>query len=130
MRQKYLDVVDEVEFLKDDLDAVSRDLDRLANGGAVELHATVDKFGKAANLKLHDAPLEEGEEKPPPKYTGLKLFQKPTVRQVRPFALITSYWSTFTKGYYSVVSKWRRLGRWNCSLICFTLGSLRSMRLR
>jgi len=83
MRQKYLDVVDEVELLKDDLDAVSRDLDRLASGRGIELHATIDKFGKSANLQLHDAPSGEGEEQPPPKNTGLKLFQKPTVRQVR-----------------------------------------------
>jgi hypothetical protein len=43
---KYLDVVDEVELLKSDLDAVSRDLDRLSKGNNVELHATFDKFGE------------------------------------------------------------------------------------
>jgi hypothetical protein len=83
MRQKYLEVVDEVELLKEDLDAVSRDLDHLSNGKGAEIHATIDKFGKTANLKLHDAPLTEGDEpEQPPQYTGLKFFRKPTVRQV------------------------------------------------
>lgn len=83
MRQKYLEVVDEVELLKEDLDAVSRDLDHLSNGKGAEIHATIDRFGKTANLKLHDAPLTEGDEpEQPPKYTGLKFFRKPTVRQV------------------------------------------------
>ena len=89
MRQKYLDVVDEVELLKEDLDAVSRDLDKLSSGGGAELHATIDKFGKTANLKLHDAPLAEGNApEPPSKYTGLKFFRKPTVRQVPSFCIL------------------------------------------
>lgn len=76
-------MVDEVEVLKNDLDAVSKDLDRLSKGNNVELHATFDKFGKTANLQLHDAPLrdEEGEETPPGT-TGLKFWKTPTVRQV------------------------------------------------
>lgn len=76
-------MVDEVEVLKNDLDAVSKDLDRLSKGNNVELHATFDKFGKTANLQLHDAPLggEEGEENPPGN-TGLKFWKTPTVRQV------------------------------------------------
>jgi hypothetical protein len=84
LKRKYLDVVDEVEILKNDLDTVSRDLDRLSRGQNVELHATFGKFGKTANLQLHDAPMEDGSEAPPPKNTGLKLFKVPTVRQVYP----------------------------------------------
>jgi hypothetical protein len=58
----------------------------LSNGKGAEIHATIDKFGKTANLKLHDAPLTEGDEpEPPSKYTGLKFFRKPTVRQVALF---------------------------------------------
>ena len=83
MKSKYLDVVDEVEVLKNDLDAVSKDLDRLSKGNNVELHATFDKFGKTANLQLHDAPLaDEGEEEPAPGSTGLKFWKTPIVRQV------------------------------------------------
>jgi hypothetical protein len=83
LRSKYLDVVDEVEILKNDLDAVSKDLDRLSKGNNVELHATFDKFGKTANLKMHDAPLtEDGEEEKAPGTTGLKFWKTPTVRQV------------------------------------------------
>jgi hypothetical protein len=60
---------------------VSRDLDRLSKGQNVELHATFDKFGKTANLQVHDAPTdEENEEKK--RNTGLKLFRVPNVRQV------------------------------------------------
>jgi hypothetical protein len=83
LRSKYLDVVDEVEILKHDLDAVSKDLDRLSKGNNVELHATFDKFGKTANLQLHDAPLAEDErEEDAPGNSGLKLWKTPTVRQV------------------------------------------------
>jgi hypothetical protein len=89
MRQRYLDVVDEVELLKEDLDAVSRDLDHLSNGKGAEIHATIDRFGKTANLMLHDAPLTGVDElEEPPTYTGLKFFRKPTVRQVPPSSLI------------------------------------------
>jgi hypothetical protein len=81
MRRKYLDVVDEVEVLKSDFDAVSRDLEQLSKGQDVELHATFNKFGRTANLQVHDAPTEcdDEEEK---RYTGLKLFKVPSVRQV------------------------------------------------
>ena len=82
MRSKYLDVVDEVEVLRNDLDAVSRDLDRLSKGQNVELHATFDKFGKTANLQVHDAPTESEDDGRKKRYTGLKLFKVPTVRQV------------------------------------------------
>ena len=75
--------MDEVEVLKNDLDAVSRDLDRLSKGQNVELHATFDKFGKTANLQVHDAPLSDEQEQKK-RYTGLKLFQVPKVRQVTP----------------------------------------------
>ena len=82
LKSKYLDVVDEVELLKSDLDAVSNDLDRLSRGQNVELHATFDKFGKTANLQVHDGPQENGEGEEPKRNTGLKLFKPPTVRQV------------------------------------------------
>ena len=128
MRQKYLDVVDEVEVLKDDLDAVSRDLDRLASGRGVELHATVDKFGKTANLKLHDAPLGEGEEEPPPpKYTGLKLFKKPNVRQVFNTLFFRANDSISFTGFCIEASKWRKRGLWNSLSIYSTSESLLSM---
>ena len=42
----YLDVVDEVELLKEDPDAVSRDLDWLSSG-------------RGAEKRLHDVPLGE-----------------------------------------------------------------------
>lgn len=85
MKRKYLDVVDEVEILKKDLDTVSRDLERLANGQSAELHATFSKFGKTANLQLHDAPTESDESEPPPRNPhGLKLFKVPSIRQVTP----------------------------------------------
>ena len=81
MRSKYLHVVDEVEVLKSDFDAVSRDLDQLSKGQDVELHATFNKFGRTANLQVHDAPIGgDGEEEK--QYTGLKLFKIPSVRQV------------------------------------------------
>lgn len=70
-------------MLKSDLDAVSNDLDRLSRGQNVELHATFDKFGKIANLQVHDAPTDNGDGKKPDKNTGLKLFKPPTVRQVQ-----------------------------------------------
>lgn len=83
MKRKYLDVVDEVEILKADLDAVSRDLERLANGQTAELHATFNKFGKTANLQLHDAPTNDGQgERPEERSTGLKFFKVPVIRQV------------------------------------------------
>jgi len=82
LRRKYLDVVDEVEILKSDLDNVTRDLDRLSRGQGAELHATVTKFGKTANLQLHDAPIGDGDDRPPDDITGLKLFRVPNVRQV------------------------------------------------
>lgn len=100
MKNKYLDVVDEVEVLKNDLDAVSKDLDRLSKGNNVELHATFDKFGKTANLHLHDAPLaEEGEEEPAPGSTGLKFWKTPIVRQVINFYDYTDI-STSIREYY------------------------------
>lgn len=83
LRSKYLDVVDEVEILKQDLDTISRDLDRLSKGQNVELHATFDKFGKTANLQVHDAPNDEEEERKK-RNTGLKIFKPPSVRQVPP----------------------------------------------
>jgi hypothetical protein len=83
MKRKYLDVVDEVEILKNDLDNVSRDLERLANGQSAELHATFNKFGKTANLQLHDAPMESDESEPQERNPhGLKLFKVPVIRQV------------------------------------------------
>ena len=85
LRNKYLDVVDEVELLKNDLDAVSQDLDRLSRGNNVELHATFDKFGKTANLQVHDAPLEGEDPNGKKRNTGMKLFKVPNVRQVFPF---------------------------------------------
>jgi hypothetical protein len=81
MRRKYLDVVDEVEVLKSDFDAVSRDLEQLSKGQDLELHATFNKFGKMANLQVHDAPTECDDEDEK-RYTGLKLFKVPSVRQV------------------------------------------------
>jgi hypothetical protein len=84
LKLKYLDVVDEVEILKNDLDAVSKDLDRLSRGQGVELHATFDKFGKTANLQLHDAPTEDGESEKTIDDTGLKFFKVPNIRQVFP----------------------------------------------
>jgi len=83
MRRKYLDVVDEVEVLKSDFDAVSRDLEQLSKGQDLELHATFNKFGKTANLQVHDAPTECDDEDEK-RYTGLKLFKVPSVRQVHP----------------------------------------------
>jgi hypothetical protein len=80
--RKYEDVVDEVEVLKADLDAVSKDLERLSKGVGVELHATFDKFGKTENLQVHDLPSEDGDEEPPDQNVGLKLFRVPNVRQV------------------------------------------------
>jgi hypothetical protein len=77
-----------VEILKTDLDAVSRDLDRLSRGQNVELHATFDKFGKTANLQVHDGPTEDGESEKPIEDTGLKLFKVPNVRQVYPSYMI------------------------------------------
>jgi hypothetical protein len=88
LKTKYLDVVDEVENLKNDLDAVSRDLDQIAKGKDVELHATFNKFGKTANLQLHDAPTEDGGSEPPNQNTGLKFFRIPTVRQVCPLPFL------------------------------------------
>jgi hypothetical protein len=130
MRQKYLEVVDEVELLKEDLDAVSRDLDHLSNGKGAEIHATIDRFGKTANLKLHDAPLAEGDEpEQPPKYTGLKFFGKPTVRQVPPLPAFRADNSTFSMVFCIEASRWKRRGRWSCLSICFTLELLPLMRL-
>jgi len=125
LRQKYQDIVDEVEILKNDLDTVSRDLERLSKRQDVELHATFNKFGKTANLKLHDAPTEDGGEEEPPKNTGLKLFKVPSVRQVR---VLYDYFlnvSISIEGFCIEVWKWRKLDRWNYSLICFTLASSR-----
>ena len=70
-----------MEILKSDFDAVSQDLENLSKGQDVELHATFNKFGKTANLQVHDAPTgnEGAEEKA---NTGLKLFKTPSVRQV------------------------------------------------
>jgi hypothetical protein len=82
LKTKYLDVVDEVENLKNDLDAVSRDLDQISKGHDVELHATFNKFGRTGNLQLHDAPTEGGGSEPPDPNTGLKFFRVPNVRQV------------------------------------------------
>jgi hypothetical protein len=82
LKNKYLDVVDEVELLKNDLDAVSKDLDRLSRGNNVELHATFDKFGKTANLQLLDGPSGDDDPNEKKRYTGLKLFKIPNVRQV------------------------------------------------
>lgn len=82
LKRKYLDVVDEVEILKNDLDTVSRDLDRISRGQNVELHATFNKFGRTANLQLHDAPTEDGESENPIEDTGLKFFKVPNIRQV------------------------------------------------
>lgn len=82
MRRKYLDVVDEVEILKNDLDTVSKDLERFANGQNAELHATFNKFGKTANLQLHDAPTDDGESEREKNPNGLKLFKVPVIRQV------------------------------------------------
>jgi hypothetical protein len=84
LKIKYLDVVDEVENLKHHLDAVSRDLEQIAKGSDVELHATFNKFGKTANLQLHDAPTDDGQSEEATASTGLKLFRIPTVRQVCP----------------------------------------------
>jgi alanyl-tRNA synthetase len=84
LKRNYLDVVDEVENLKSDLDAVSKDLDRLSRGQGVELHATIDKFGKTTNLQVHDAPTEDGENENNDPNTGLKLVRLPNVRQVSP----------------------------------------------
>ena len=120
MKQKYQDVVDEVEILKNDLDAVSRDLERLSKGQDVELHATFNKFGKTANLQLHDAPTEDGGEEPP-KNTGLKLFKVPNVRQVRVLYDNFSNFSISIAGFCIGVWRWRKLDRWSYSLICFTL---------
>ena len=66
-------------MLKEDFDAVARDLDRLSKGKGVELHATFDKFGRTANLQVHDAPEEGNEEQG--WHTGLKLFRVPNIRQ-------------------------------------------------
>jgi hypothetical protein len=87
LKQRYPDIIDEVEILKGDLDVVSRDLERLARGQDAELHATFTKFGRSANLQLHDAPTEEESESGPPRKppAGLKLFKIPAVRQVRAF---------------------------------------------
>jgi hypothetical protein len=87
LRRKYLDVVDEVEILKSDFDAVSKDLENLSKGQDVELHATFNKFGKTANLQVHDAPLGDGSE-PEKANTGLKLFKTPSVRQVPNFEFV------------------------------------------
>jgi hypothetical protein len=114
-------------MLKNDLDAVSKDLDRLSKGGqSLELHATFDKFGKTANLQVHDAPTDNGEGDKPNDTNGLKLFKVPAIRQVRGFCY-TSDCSTFIEGFYIEVWNWKRLGRWNCSSICFMLESSRSM---
>jgi len=117
-------VVDEVEILKNDLDAVSKDLDRLSKGNNVELHATFDKFGKTANLQLHDAPLseEEGEEDPPGS-TGLKFWKTPTVRQVFDRFCAHVDFSTSIRAFYTEVLTWRKHGRWNCLLTYFMLAS-------
>ena len=109
-------------MLKTDLDAVSKDLERLSKGQDVELHATFNKFGKTANLKLHDAPTEDGGEKEPPKNTGLKFFKVPNVRQVACHVLSADV-STFIEGFYIAVWRWRKLDHWNYLLICFMSAS-------
>jgi len=67
-------------MLKEDFDAVAKDLDRLSRGQGVELHATFDKFGRTANLQVHDAPNED-EEGERGRHTGLKFFKVPNIRQ-------------------------------------------------
>lgn len=57
----------------------------------MELHATFDKFGKTANLQVHDAPTEGEEDGRKKRYTGLKLFKVPTVRQVHFSRYIADY---------------------------------------
>ena len=110
-------------MLKNDLDAVSKDLDRLSKGNNVELHATFDKFGKTANLQLHDAPPLDGDgEGEKPKNTGLKFWKTPTVRQaIDPYDHINC--SIFIKGYYIEVLRSRKPDRWSCSSIYFTWAS-------
>ena len=124
MKQRYADVVDEVEILKADLDVVSRDLERLARGQDAELHATFTKFGKTANLQLHDAPTEEEGEGGPPRKppSGLKLFKIPSIRQVRVFEERGTDGSIFIEGCCIGVWRWKRLDLWNFLLIYFTLG--------
>lgn len=119
MRKKYLDVVDEVEVLKSDFDAVSRDLEQLSKGQDVELHATFNKFGKTANLQVHDAPVEGEEDEK--RYTGLKLFKVPSVRQVSTQNLQGVNGSISIRACCTEVSRWRRRDQRSCSLICFTL---------
>ena len=113
-------------MLKNDLDAVSNDLDRLSRGQDVELHATFDKFGKTANLQVHDAPTDDGDGEKPDKNTGLKLFKPPTVRQVQRLQIFFDL-SIFIAGFSIEVLRWKRLDLWNYLLICSMSGSLRSM---
>jgi hypothetical protein len=107
-----------VEILKTDLDTVLKDLERLSKGQDVELHATFNKFGKTANLKLHDAPTEDGGDEEPPKNTGLKFFKVPNIRQVA-CHLFGADVSTFIEGFYIAVWRWRKLDHSNYLLICF-----------
>ncbi|KAG8903841.1 hypothetical protein FRB99_002656 [Tulasnella sp. 403] len=105
LRKKHPDTYDEVHRIRDDLDALSRELEKLTSK-PVELEANFGKFGYSAHIRTHDA--DDGPETPNEKVkidddgigkkgaetntlasassrkkksTTMKLYKKPVLRQ-------------------------------------------------